>query len=115
MSWLLFQNSLLVAGATTLVAAVLGMSFSLFAAGLKRPFRFTVATGGAIALILPPFLVSNTWLHYFGLSGTLRWMVDFNIYSLEGTVLLLVLQLWPIPFFFSFAAIQRIDRDYLEQ
>jgi ABC-type Fe3+ transport system permease subunit len=115
MIWPLIQNSLLVACSTTLIAAVLGCTFALFASGLPRSLRHIAVLAGIAVLVLPPFLVSNTWLNYFGLNGSWRRYLDFNIYSLRGTVLLLTLQLWPIPFLLSLGSILRIDRTYLDQ
>ncbi len=115
MSWPLIQNSLVVAVCTTALAGLLGFVFSLFTAGLPRSARILAVGLGIAVLVLPPFLVSNTWLNYFGLNGTWRPYLNFDIYSLKGTVLLITLQLWPITFLLSLGAILRIDRTYVEQ
>jgi ABC-type Fe3+ transport system permease subunit/DNA-binding beta-propeller fold protein YncE len=115
MSWPLIQNSLFVAICATILAGVVGGIFALFAAGLPRSTRNLAVALGISVLVLPPFLISNTWLNYFGLNGTWRPYLDFDIYSLKGTVLLIALELWPITFLLSLGAILRIDRTYLEQ
>jgi ABC-type Fe3+ transport system permease subunit/DNA-binding beta-propeller fold protein YncE len=115
MSWPLLQNSLIVAICVTMLAGLVGVMFALFAAGLPRSTRNLAAALGIAVLVLPPFLVSNTWLNFFGLNGTWRPYFNFDIYSLKGTVLLITLQLWPIIFLLSLGAILRIDRTYLEQ
>jgi ABC-type Fe3+ transport system permease subunit/DNA-binding beta-propeller fold protein YncE len=115
MSWPLLQNSLVVAICVAMLAGVVGGMFALFAAGLPRSARSLAIALGIAVLVLPPFLVSNTWLNFFGLNGTWRSYLNFDIYSLKGTVLLITLQLWPISFLLSLGAILRIDRTYLEQ
>ncbi len=115
MSWALIQNSLLVATATMLLASLLGSAFALFASALPRVWRVCGVSLTLAAFVLPPFLISNTWLNYFGLNGSWRSFLDFDIYSLRGTVLLLTLQLWPITALVLLGSILRIDRTYLEQ
>lgn len=115
MSWPLIQNSLVVAVSTTVLAGLFGFTMALCAAGMPRALRTVAVALGIGVLVLPPFLVSNTWLNYFGLNGTWRPYLNFDIYSLKGTVLLITLQLWPITFLLSLGAILRIDRTYLEQ
>src|SRR5690349_11676514 len=115
MSWILLKNSVIVAGATAMLAGSLGFGFALFASGLSRFGRLVSVSVAIAAFVLPPFLVTNTWLNYFGLNGTWRPYVDFDIYSLPGTVLLLTLLLWPLSFLLSLAGLLRIDAAYLEQ
>src|SRR4051812_30313107 len=115
MTWPLIQNSLLVAGCTTALAGLIGLSFALLAATLPRSSRHVAVALGIAVLILPPFLVSNAWLNYFGLNGSWRGYLNFDIYTLKGTVLLLTLQLWPVTFLLTLGSILRIDRTYLEQ
>ncbi len=99
MNWPLFQNSIVVATSSGLLATLFGFSLAIFAAALRPEFRRLIIAVAAVALVLPPFLVTNTWLQYFGLAGLWRWYLDFNLYSLPGTVLLITLSLWPIAFF----------------
>lgn len=115
MNWGLLQNSLVVAGSSALLATFFGGIFALFAAMLRPPFRSIAAGAAVIALILPPFLVTNTWLQYFGLAGTWRTYLDFDLYSLTGTILLITLSLWPVPFFLILGGILRLQSIYLEQ
>ncbi len=115
MSWGLIQNSLLVAASTMCLACVLGSAFAASAAALPRGARAWASAAAILTLILPPFLVSNAWLNYFGLNGTWRHYLDFNVYSLPGTVLLLTLQLWPVASLLLAGAIMRVDAAYLEQ
>lgn len=115
MNWVLLQNSLVVAGSSALIATFCGAIFALAAASLPRFWRGVAIAGAVIALVLPPFLVTNTWLQFFGLTGTWRPFVDFNIYSLPGTILLITLSLWPVSFVVTLGSLLRIQPIYMEQ
>ena len=115
MNWPLFQNSMLVAGSSAIVATLIGFAFALFAAGLQPNLRRLAIAVAVVALVLPPFLVTNTWLQYFGLAGLWKPHVNFNLYSLPGTVLLITLSLWPVAFLLILGALMRIQPLYLEQ
>src|SRR5688572_7624148 len=115
MNWPLFENSIVVATSSALLATLFGLAFAVFAAALRPRLRRVTVALAAVALVLPPFLVTNTWLQYFGLAGLWRSYLDFNLYSLTGTVLLITLSSWPIAFFFCFSSILRIQPQYLEQ
>ena len=84
MNWPLLQNSLLLAVLTTALATASGVAGALFAAGLGRRWQAGLAAAAVAVFALPPFLVTNTWLNYFGLTGTWRQFLDFDIYSFAG-------------------------------
>src|SRR5262245_7043861 len=113
MNWLLLKNSLLVSGGATLLAVALGFAASLFIAGVARGRR---ALFGAvlIALVLPPFLVTNTWLDLLGQSSALRRWLPLNIYSLGGAAALLALLHWPITTLLALGAWNRLEPAQLE-
>ena len=69
MNWLLLKNSLLVGGLTTLLAASFGFLAALWLAGLEGRWRNRLLAVAVMALALPPFLVTNCWLHFLGLRG----------------------------------------------
>jgi ABC-type Fe3+ transport system permease subunit len=69
MNWPLLQNSLVVSGGATLLALALGLAVALGLMGLPPRWRGLGLAGAVTALALPPFLVTNTWLHYLGYSG----------------------------------------------
>lgn len=72
MNWPLLQNSLLVAAATTVFAAVLGVTAALALAGSGKSIRHGALALAAVALALPPFLVTNCWLDLLGGHGAWR-------------------------------------------
>jgi ABC-type Fe3+ transport system permease subunit/DNA-binding beta-propeller fold protein YncE len=114
MNWTLLYNSLLVASAATLLACGIGFAVALVAVASSQWARKILFAASLISFALPPFLVANTWLHFFGLTGVWRPYLDWNVYSLSGSIVLLALLLWPISFFFSVAALNRIESALLE-
>jgi ABC-type Fe3+ transport system permease subunit/DNA-binding beta-propeller fold protein YncE len=114
-NWTLLQNSFVVAASCAVLATLLGSLCAVAAAGSSALMRKVLTTDAVVALVLPPFLVTNTWLHYFGLTGVWRTYVDFNLYSLPGTVFLITVSLWPIPFLLVLGALQRMQLIHLEQ
>ncbi len=115
MNFALLQNSVVVAGSSALLASCFGVAGAIFAAGVGRKLRGIAIGSAVLSLILPPFLITNTWLKFFGLAGTLRPYLDLNLYSLAGTVWLITLSLWPVAFLLVLGSILRIQSVYLEQ
>lgn len=114
MNWVLLGNSLKVSIPATLMALLFGFLAALWVsscAGLVRKWLVGVAV---VALALPSFMVTNCWLHLLGEAGAWRGWLPFKILSLGGTIWILALMLWPISFFFTLGALQRIERPYFE-
>src|SRR5712671_695300 len=114
MNWLLLKNSLLVSGTATLLAMGFGLLAALWANGLESRGRRWVIMLAVLALALPPFLVTNSWLDFFGQAGEWRKWVPFNIFSNAGAAWILMLLTWPITFFAVLAAWQRLEPHELE-
>lgn len=114
MNWALLQNSLLVAGLTTLLATGSGFAAALWVAGVETRWRRRLLAVAVIALVLPPFLVTNCWLHYLGLAGVWRSWLPLNIYSLGGVVWILALLTWPITLLATLTAWKNIQPSQLE-
>lgn len=114
MNWVLLRNSLFVASLTTLLSVTLGFFAALWLAALParlRPSFFGAAVG---AFALPPFLVTNCWLHYLGHVGVWHNWLPFDLFSLAGTIWVLSLLLWPLSFFLIWGAWQRLEAAQLE-
>jgi len=62
----LLANSLLVSGLATLLAVAFGLAAALCLGGLPGCWRNRLLAVAVMALALPPFLVTNCWLHYLG-------------------------------------------------
>src|SRR5690242_14970964 len=109
MNWPLLQTSLLVAGTTTALAVLLGLAAALFLATLSPRWRVPFLTLAAIALALPPFLITNCWLDLLGDNGPLHALFPLKIFSATGTVWTLSLMFWPIALFAALSAWQRLE------
>ncbi len=114
MNWLLLQNSFLVSGAATSLAVSFGLLAALCLASLPRMWRIAGIGLAIIGLALPPFLVTNSWLHFLGPTGTWRGWLPFNVVSFAGTVWILALLLWPVSLLFVLGAWQRLEAAQLE-
>lgn len=114
MNWTLLQNSLLVSGLTTLLSVALGFMAALWLAGLSAGWRARWLALAIIALSLPPFLVTNCWLHYLGHTGVWHHWLPLNLYTLGGTVWVLALLTWPITLLAVLGAWQRLEPSQLE-
>jgi ABC-type Fe3+ transport system permease subunit/DNA-binding beta-propeller fold protein YncE len=113
-NWLLLKNSLLVGGLTTLLAASFGFLAALWLAGLEGRWRNRLLAVAVMALALPPFVVTNCWLHFLGYAGVWRGWLPLNIVSLGGTVWILSLLTWPITLLMVLSAWQRLEPPQLE-
>ncbi len=114
MNWVLLQNSLLVSGLATLLAVSFGIVAALWLAGLPRHWRSGFLAAAIVALALPPFLVTNCWLHFLGPAGVWRGWLPLNIMSLGGAVLILSLLLWPLSLLAVCSAWRRLEPSQLE-
>jgi ABC-type Fe3+ transport system permease subunit/DNA-binding beta-propeller fold protein YncE len=114
MNWFLLQNSLLVSIAATMLAAGFGFCAALCCAAVGQRWRKLFLAAAIVALVLPPFLVTNCWIELFGETGTWRRWIPLNIYSLGGTVWILALLNWPITMFFTLAAWRRLESAQME-
>src|SRR5260370_31342359 len=114
MNWRLLQNSLVVADLATLLSVGFGFLAALFLAGLEARWRNFLVAIAIIALALPPFLVTNCWLHFLGQTGTWRSWLPLNIVSLGGTIWILTLLTWPISLLLVWSAWQRLEASQLE-
>ena len=114
MNWLLLQNSLLVSGATTLLAMALGFMAALWLAAMERRWRSVGLVLAVTALAMPPFLVTNCWLDVLGADGVLRGWLPLSIFSLPGAAWILALLLWPITALAVWSRWERIEPELLE-
>ncbi len=105
----LLQNSLWVGVATAGIATSLGVMAAACFCGCSRQWRVSLAVVAMIALALPPFLVTNAWLHYLGHAGVWQNWAPVDLYSMAGVILVLSLMLWPVSFFLVAGAWQRLQ------
>ena len=114
MNWVLLQNSLLVSGLATLLAVGFGAVASLWVMGLPRFWRSLFLGAAILALALPPFLVTNSWLDYLGPAGLWHRWLPFNIMTLGGAAWILGLSLWPLSLLALSSAWRRLEPSQLE-
>jgi iron(III) transport system permease protein len=114
MNWPLLHNSLLVAALATLLSSSFGSVVALWLAGLEPRWRNRFLVVAIIALVLPPFLVTNCWLDLLGAAGKWRAWLPLNIYSLGGAVWILALLTWPITLLATLSAWRRVEPSQLE-
>src|SRR5215831_20439622 len=96
MNWLLTKNSFFVASLTTLLAVGFAFMAALWLTGLEKRWRDSFLAIALMALALPPFLVTNCWLHFLRHTRVWRSWLPFDIFSLGGSVWILTLLNWPI-------------------
>jgi len=114
MNWTLLQNSLLVSTLATLLSVGIGFLAALWLSALEGRWRDRMLLAAVVALVLPPFLVTNCWLYLLGYTGVLKRWLPLNIYSLGATVWILALLTWPIALLFVLGAWQRLEPGLLE-
>ncbi len=114
MNWTLLRNSLLVSASATLLSVALGLTAALWLSGLEPRWRTRWLAVALLALSLPPFLVTNCWLHYLGLSGVWHRWLPLKVYSPGGTVWILTLLTWPISLLAALGAWARLEPAQLE-
>src|SRR5580765_53911 len=114
MNWLLIKNSFFVAGLTTVLAVSLGFVAALWVTGLGARSRNWFLSVAVMALVPPPFLVTNCWLHFLGHTGVWRGWLPFDIFSLGGSVWILTLLTWPITLLVVWSAWTQLESPQLE-
>ena len=114
MNWPLLINSLLVSSLAALLATLFGLVAALCLAGLTTNARRMLLVSAVMTAALPPFLVTNCWLHFLGLAGVWRGWLPFDILSPAGAIWVLSLLTWPIPLLAVWGAWQRLEPSQLE-
>ncbi|MDX9975562.1 MAG: iron ABC transporter permease [FCB group bacterium] len=116
--WSLLRNTLVLAGGTTLLSAMLGIPVAF---ALER--RRVLLRGGlthllALPLLVPPYINAVVWADILGRNGLLRFGLNppvgggpapFSVYTLGGAVLVLALSSFPIVAFATLLALRRYD------
>jgi ABC-type Fe3+ transport system permease subunit/DNA-binding beta-propeller fold protein YncE len=113
-NWILLWNSLLVGASAAAVAVFLGACVALTASGCAARWRRLLLAASAVALALPPFLATNTWLHLLGNNGVWKAWFPFEIHSRTGAIWVLGLLEWPLPALLFLSAWSDIQNAHLE-
>jgi iron(III) transport system permease protein len=110
----LLFNSLLTAISAMLLSTAFGLAAALTLIALPGLLRRVAIAVCVLALALPPFLVTNCWLHYLGNTGVWRAWLPLNIFSAGGAIWILSLMLWPIPLVASLSAWRALDAAHFD-
>ena len=112
----LLKNSLLLAAFTTLVCLALGLAGATALLTLSRGWRHALLGTALLALVLPPFLVTNCWMD---IADALHFGLDregmFTLYSMTGSVWILGGLTWPVTLLLVWGAWHRLEPSHLEQ
>jgi iron(III) transport system permease protein len=114
MNWRLLGNSLAVSALTTLLACGFGVCAAVCLSALAVRVRKVAFVASIVALMLPPFLATNCWIHLLGATGVWRGWLPLSIYSLPGVVWILALIYWPITLLVVLGAWQNLERAFFE-
>jgi ABC-type Fe3+ transport system permease subunit/DNA-binding beta-propeller fold protein YncE len=114
MNLVLLTNSLTVSATATLLALAGGFCTALYAAAVPAGRRNFLLALAITSFVMPPFLVTNSWIYFLGHNGVWRNWLSLDIFSLGGTIWILSLLLWPISFFATLAAWNRLEQSCFE-
>lgn len=113
-NWTLLLNSLLVAGAVSLLALVLGFMMALWLMTAGRALRGGLFAATVATIALPPFLTVNSWIDLFGRTGSLHLWLPFDLYSFTGCIVLLTALFWPVAALLIDAALRQANPELWE-
>ncbi len=114
---LAFFNALAACGGGTILAVVIGLSFSWIVVRTNTPFKGFIAGASMIPLFVPPLVAGVAWSILgspkTGLLNTaLKWMgIDFrfDFYSMSGLILVFGFYYAPYVYMFTASALRNMD------
>ena len=105
------QSTLMLGASVASVSLAIGLSLGLLAALYRFPGRRTLITFQLLPLLLPSFLLSIGWSNLATMEG-IQWIPVPN--GLIGCILVLGLQMMPLPFFATWAACQSMTASQID-
>jgi iron(III) transport system permease protein len=110
-------NSLIVCGAGTAVAVVVGLTFSWVVVRTDTPWKGLIATASMLPLFVPPLVAAVAWsilgspktglLNTFLASMGIDWRI--NVYSMTGLIVVFGMYYAPYVYMFTAAALRNMD------
>ena len=110
-------NSLVVCGAGTVVAVVVGLTFSWVVVRTDTPCKRLIATASMLPLFVPPLVAAVAWsilgspksglLNTIFASVGIEWRV--NVYSMMGLIVVFGMYYAPYVYMFTAAALRNMD------
>jgi iron(III) transport system permease protein len=111
------SNSLVVCGAGTVVAVVVGLTFSWVVVRTDTPCKRLIATASMLPLFVPPLVAAVAWsilgspksglLNTIFASVGIEWRV--NVYSMMGLIIVFGMYYAPYVYMFTAAALRNMD------
>ncbi|MFZ7136981.1 MAG: ABC transporter permease [archaeon] len=111
-------NTLYVAGVTTILSTLLGVSIAWLFECTDLPFKRLLKVLVMLPYFTPAYLTVISWIQLLGRSGYInRWLMEvFNllsppidIYTLEGIIVVMTIHLFPLVFLTTSNALRLID------
>jgi iron(III) transport system permease protein len=114
---LAFYNALAACGGGTILAVVIGLTFSWIVVRTNTPFKGFIAGASMIPLFVPPLVAGVAW----GILGSpktgmlnivLRWLnIDFrfDFYSMSGLIIVFGIYYAPYIYMFTASALRNMD------
>jgi iron(III) transport system permease protein len=110
-------NSLVVCGAGTVIAVVVGLTFSWVVVRTDTPCKRLIATASMLPLFVPPLVAAVAWsilgspksglLNTIFASVGIEWRV--NVYSMMGLIVVFGMYYAPYVYMFTAAALRNMD------
>ena len=122
--WILLEKSVLVAGGTAMLAALIGLPIGLLLARVQLPARPALRALQIAPLLVPSYISAIGWIHIAGRNGELnRWLGKWlggpgpviDLYTPAGVIWILGLGAFPIVTLIVIAALEHTSPDYEEE
>lgn len=110
----LFLNSILCSLMAVVFAVPAGLCVALGLSAARGALRGILYVACGAVLLVPPFLVTNSWLHLFGRAGRWSGTLPFDLYGMVGVGLLTAAIVWPVVALLVHAAWRGIPHQQLE-
>ncbi|PLR77455.1 iron ABC transporter permease [Bacillus sp. V3-13] len=115
-TWTTIKNTLWITTASTLVALVLGVSLAWIMAYVNLRRKKWLQLFIFMPFIIPSYITTLAWVQFFGQNGPLAALFSsagpiFNLYSMEGIILVLGLSHYPLVYLLSIEVFRKIPRE----
>jgi iron(III) transport system permease protein len=120
--WKLLFNSLSLAGATTIIATLLGVPLGTLFTKTDLPLRRTFAILFVIPLLIPSYILAIAWFYCLGRSGYVTRIFDLNVgiitsnilFGFWGSLFVMVSALLPIVIILTMTYLRMLNPDLEE-
>ncbi len=102
---ILFSRTLILGLGTVFISLILGFSLAFLFERTNMPFKKILKILCFIPLLIPPYIITISWMQMFGNGGYLS---KLPIYNMPTVILILSLSYFPIAMFLISAGLKRI-------